>query len=79
MRTLSAADSSTKVVKGFVDVMAKESFKMVLEGYQNKSEDIYTVYSASMREATEEKMRRACFGMATLDKRRWYVFRVLTE
>lgn len=58
MRTLSAADSSTKVVKGFMDVMAKESFKMVLEGYQNKSEDIYTGYSASMREATEEKMRK---------------------
>ena len=31
---------------------------MILEGYQNKSEDIYAGYSPSMREATEKKMRK---------------------
>lgn len=70
--------SSLKVVKAFVDVMAKESFKEILETYQHKSEGIYAGYPPSMRETTEEKMRKDLLwdehkGMVTLNKRRWSI------
>ena len=50
--------SSLRVVKAFVDVMAKESFKEILESYQHKSEGVYAGYAPSMRETTEEKTRK---------------------
>lgn len=67
--------SSLRVVKAFVDVMAKESFKEILESYQHKSEGIYAGYPPSIRETTEEKMGKGLLWderkrMVTLNKRR---------
>lgn len=68
---LSAADSrisslavSLCGVEAFLDIMAKESFKEILESYQHKSEGVYVEYPPSMRETTET-MRRGCSEMNT--------------
>lgn len=65
--------SSLRAVKSFGDLLAKESFKEILESYQNKSERVYVGYPPSMTDTTEKKTRMGLLGdehrMVTLNKR----------
>lgn len=42
--------------------MPQETFKKILESYQQKSESVYVGYSPSMTDTTEEKTRMGLLG-----------------